>query len=176
MLNEEESSDRQLRAQFRQHWMRSASELLNQPIRSECAKYRQIITSALQADSLVRQRYFQHRDAIALLSQPDVRRKDCDDSKFTIRINVSSSIGILLSKIFSSELDNHIFGWQNGISPHTLPLECKRYKCRMKSFVFADRHRTLSAFWKCIVSASLVSRCIHSSPTDGPSPSNHRRT
>lgn len=112
MLNDEESSDRQLRAQFRQHWSRSASELLNQPIRSECAKYRQIITSALQADSLVRQRYFQHRDGIALLSQPDVGAyavyRLCDDSKFTIiTINVSSSIRILSSKIFSSEIDNH---------------------------------------------------------------------
>lgn len=84
MLSEEESSDRQLRVQFRQHWARTASEVLNQPIRAECTKYRQIITSALQADSLVRQRYFQHRDAIALLSQPDVSRTDFSRIQFEI--------------------------------------------------------------------------------------------
>jgi len=73
-LNEEEASDRQLRAQFRQNWTRTPSDVLNQPIRGECMKYRQIINSALQADSLVRQRYIKNRDAIALLSQPDVSR------------------------------------------------------------------------------------------------------
>lgn len=70
-LNEEEMSDRQLRGQYRQYWTRTPSEVLNQQIRGECASYRKIINSALQADGLVRQRYLKSRDAIGLLSLPD---------------------------------------------------------------------------------------------------------
>src|SRR6218665_1878509 len=74
-FNEEEVSDRQLRAQFRQYWTRTPSEVLNQQIREECTKYRKIINSAQQADIVLKERYFKHKDAtIALLRQPDVSR------------------------------------------------------------------------------------------------------
>ena len=67
---EEELSDRQLRSQLGSHW--SPSEALNAPMREELAKYRTIINNAIGADALVRQRFATNRNAIAVLSQPDV--------------------------------------------------------------------------------------------------------
>jgi len=67
---EEEASDRQLRAKFGIYW--SPSEALNVPMREELAKHRTIITNAIGADALVRQRFATNRNAIAMLSLSDV--------------------------------------------------------------------------------------------------------
>lgn len=81
-LSEEESSDRSLRARYGVQWSLTPSEVLNSPMRQELAKYRTIITNALSADASVHQRFASQRNAIALLSQPDVSslRKAMTDS------------------------------------------------------------------------------------------------
>ena len=71
-LNEEGESDDRLRTQFKERWTRTKSESLTGPLRSEASKYRQIITNAINADGIVKERYNKHRNAIDLLSKPDV--------------------------------------------------------------------------------------------------------
>jgi len=71
VMNEEETSDRQLRSQFRQTWTRTPSESLNAPIRAEANRYRGIINNAVMADSKIKQRFAMHQEAIRLLSQTD---------------------------------------------------------------------------------------------------------
>ena len=73
MLNEEESSDKQLRAQFGERWSRTQSEQLTVAIRAEASKYRTIINNAISADSIVRERFNKHKDCIELLSKSEVR-------------------------------------------------------------------------------------------------------
>jgi len=70
-LDEEQQSDQQLRGQFGEHWSRTPSERLTESIRSEGARYRQIIDNAVNADGIVRERYTQHKDGIELLSRSD---------------------------------------------------------------------------------------------------------
>ena len=75
MLNEEESSDAQLREQFKERWARTPSQKLTEPIKTEGAKYRSIIDNAIQADSVVQQKFASHKQGIELLSKSDV---SCD--------------------------------------------------------------------------------------------------
>jgi programmed cell death 6-interacting protein len=71
-LNEEEQSDKQLRTQFSGRWSRTPSEKLTESIRTEAARYRQIIDNAVNADGVVRQRFAEHREGIDLLSRDNV--------------------------------------------------------------------------------------------------------
>ena len=78
-MGDEEAGDRQLRAQFGPLWSRTPSEVLSAPIRHELARYRSIISNAISSDGMMRQRFSSHRNAIALLSQSDVRASVCRD-------------------------------------------------------------------------------------------------
>ena len=77
MLDEEESSDKQLRGQFKERWTRTPSEKLTGPIRSEGQKYGTILTNAISADGVVKDRFGAHKDNIALLSKSDVSWAPC---------------------------------------------------------------------------------------------------
>ena len=72
MLNEEETSDRQLREQFKERWTRTPSQTLTAPIRSEAQKYRTIINNAMSADKVVKQRFNEHHTGYELLSKTNV--------------------------------------------------------------------------------------------------------
>ena len=72
MLNEEESSDRQLREQFKAQWTRTPSTNLTAPIRSEAEKYRTILNNAMAADKVIKQRFNEHVAGYELLSQSNV--------------------------------------------------------------------------------------------------------
>lgn len=69
MLNEEEQSDEQLRAQFKERWSRTKSDHLNGMFRSNVSKYREIINNAVAADKIVRQKFDNSASYIELLSK-----------------------------------------------------------------------------------------------------------
>jgi len=71
-LNEEEASDAQLKAQFKERWTRTPSTTLTEPIRAEAGKYRTIIDNAVGADRIVRERYSAHKECLQLPSKSDV--------------------------------------------------------------------------------------------------------
>jgi len=72
VLDEEENADKQLRSSHGARWTRTPSERLTESIRTEAARYRQIIDNAVTADGVVRQRYAQHHEGFELLSKSDV--------------------------------------------------------------------------------------------------------
>ncbi|CAN8014036.1 unnamed protein product, partial [Ixodes persulcatus] len=72
LLQEEQDSDRELRGQFKERWTRSASEKLNEPLRNNLNKYKEIIRVAKDADKTVRDKFGKHQRHIEMLSASDV--------------------------------------------------------------------------------------------------------
>ncbi|XP_045712567.1 programmed cell death 6-interacting protein isoform X2 [Phyllostomus hastatus] len=71
LLDEEEATDNDLRAKFKERWQRTASNELYKPLRAEGANFRAVLDKAVQADAQVKERYQSHRDTIALLCKPE---------------------------------------------------------------------------------------------------------
>ncbi|XP_071396832.1 programmed cell death 6-interacting protein isoform X2 [Centroberyx affinis] len=71
MLDDEETTDSELRAKFNQRWNRTPSGDLYKPLRAEGANFRSVLDKAVQADQVVRERYNMHCDMIALLCKPE---------------------------------------------------------------------------------------------------------
>lgn len=71
LLDEEEATDNDLRAKFKDRWQRTPSNDLYKPLRAEGAKFRAVLDKAVQADGQVKERYQSHRDTIALLCKPE---------------------------------------------------------------------------------------------------------
>uniref|UniRef100_A0A674NS02 Programmed cell death 6 interacting protein n=1 Tax=Takifugu rubripes TaxID=31033 RepID=A0A674NS02_TAKRU len=71
MLDEEETTDNDLRAKFNQRWNRTPSGDLYKPLRAEGANFRSILDKAVQADQVVKERYNTHCEMIALLCKPE---------------------------------------------------------------------------------------------------------
>ncbi|XP_065327013.1 programmed cell death 6-interacting protein isoform X2 [Pelmatolapia mariae] len=71
MLDNEETTDNELRTKFSQRWSRTPSGDLYKPLRAEGANFRNILDKAVQADQVVRDRYNTHCDMIALLCKPE---------------------------------------------------------------------------------------------------------
>nr|XP_023410621.1 programmed cell death 6-interacting protein isoform X1 [Loxodonta africana] len=71
LLDEEEASDNDLRAKFKERWQRTPSSDLYKPLRAEGANFRTVLDKAVQADGQVKERYQSHRDTIALLCKPE---------------------------------------------------------------------------------------------------------
>ena len=74
MLDEEASCDSQLSEQFKERWTRTPSQKLTGPMRNEASKYRQILNNAIQADKIVQEKFNKHKEAIMLLTKPEVRK------------------------------------------------------------------------------------------------------
>ncbi|XP_075995462.1 programmed cell death 6-interacting protein isoform X2 [Genypterus blacodes] len=71
ILDEEETTDNELRTKFNQRWNRTPSGDLYKPLRTEGANFRNILDKAVQADQVVKDRYNTHGDMIALLCKPE---------------------------------------------------------------------------------------------------------
>ena len=71
-LNEEQKSDEQLKAQFKERWTRTPSTSLTPPLRDEAGKYRTIINNAVSADKIVQQKFAEHKHGLEQLSRSDV--------------------------------------------------------------------------------------------------------
>ncbi|XP_059206370.1 programmed cell death 6-interacting protein isoform X2 [Centropristis striata] len=71
MLDDEETTDNELRTKFNQRWNRTPSGDLYKPLRAEGANFRNILDKAVQADQVVRDRYTAHCDMITLLCKPE---------------------------------------------------------------------------------------------------------
>uniref|UniRef100_A0A3B4X9J4 Programmed cell death 6 interacting protein n=1 Tax=Seriola lalandi dorsalis TaxID=1841481 RepID=A0A3B4X9J4_SERLL len=71
MLDDEETTDNELRTKFNQRWNRTPSGDLYKPLRAEGTNFRNILDKAVQADQVVRDRYGSHCDMIALLCKPE---------------------------------------------------------------------------------------------------------
>ena len=77
-LNEEQKSDEQLKAQFKERWTRTPSTSLTPPLREEAGKYRTIINNAVSADKIVRQKFAEHKHGLEQLSRSDVSNLLCN--------------------------------------------------------------------------------------------------
>ncbi|XP_070970499.1 programmed cell death 6-interacting protein isoform X2 [Oncorhynchus clarkii lewisi] len=71
MLDDEESTDSELRSKFSQRWNRTPSVDLYKPLRAEGGNFRSVLDKAVQADQVVRERYNAHCEMIALLCKPE---------------------------------------------------------------------------------------------------------
>ncbi|KAM7384194.1 hypothetical protein PAMA_011508 [Pampus argenteus] len=71
MLDDEETTDSELRTKFNQRWNRTPSGDLYKPLRAEGANFRNILDKAVQADQVVKDRYHTHGEMIALLCKPE---------------------------------------------------------------------------------------------------------
>uniref|UniRef100_A0A8C6T8E1 Programmed cell death 6 interacting protein n=1 Tax=Neogobius melanostomus TaxID=47308 RepID=A0A8C6T8E1_9GOBI len=71
MLDDEETTDNELRSKFTQRWNRTPSGDLYKPLRTEGANYRNVLDKAVQADHVVRDRFNTHCEMIALLCKPE---------------------------------------------------------------------------------------------------------
>uniref|UniRef100_A0A8C4Y0H3 BRO1 domain-containing protein n=1 Tax=Gopherus evgoodei TaxID=1825980 RepID=A0A8C4Y0H3_9SAUR len=71
LLSEEEATDNDLRAKFKERWQRTPSSELYKPLRAEGANVSNILDKAIQADGHVKERYQTHRDTISLLCKPE---------------------------------------------------------------------------------------------------------
>nr|XP_039266807.1 programmed cell death 6-interacting protein-like isoform X2 [Styela clava] len=70
MLNEEQTTDDELRAKFGAKWTRTKSSELTVPLRQEIQKYTTIIDNAQKADKIVREKFNTQREGIEMLCMP----------------------------------------------------------------------------------------------------------
>ncbi|XP_050298360.1 programmed cell death 6-interacting protein [Anthonomus grandis grandis] len=97
MLNEEKAADDALRQQFKDKWTRTPSDKLTEMFRSNAAKYRQIITNAIEADRLVQSKFTTHKPMIELLSKPASELESSLPSGNGSSLQNSSSVSTLRS-------------------------------------------------------------------------------
>ncbi|XP_006825362.2 programmed cell death 6-interacting protein-like [Saccoglossus kowalevskii] len=71
LLDKEQSSDDQMRGQFKERWTRVPSQQLTEPLRAEAAKYKGILDNAIQADHIVKEKYNAHKDGFILMNKSE---------------------------------------------------------------------------------------------------------
>nr|XP_002123877.1 programmed cell death 6-interacting protein-like [Ciona intestinalis] len=76
ILNDEQSSDAELREKFGDKWRRKPSAELTVPLRQEMSKYQTIIENAQKADAIIRGKYEDNKEGISLLCLPPDQLKN----------------------------------------------------------------------------------------------------
>uniref|UniRef100_H2YHW8 BRO1 domain-containing protein n=1 Tax=Ciona savignyi TaxID=51511 RepID=H2YHW8_CIOSA len=76
ILNDEQSSDAELREKFGEKWRRKPSAELTLPLRQEMSKYQTIIENAQKADGIIRAKYTDNKVGIELLCLPVEKLKN----------------------------------------------------------------------------------------------------
>ncbi|KAG2465308.1 PDC6I protein, partial [Polypterus senegalus] len=71
ILEEEESTDTELRTKFAQRWQRIPSNELYKPLRTEGGNFRNMLDRAVQADKVVKECYAGHSEMISVLCKPE---------------------------------------------------------------------------------------------------------
>lgn len=71
ILEDEEKSDNELKANLKEKWTRTGSKMLNEPLLTEIRQYEQIIANAIKANNTIEDKYKRHRDSIILLSKSE---------------------------------------------------------------------------------------------------------
>ncbi|XP_072427207.1 programmed cell death 6-interacting protein isoform X3 [Chiloscyllium punctatum] len=71
ILDQEEVTDNELKAKFKERWQRTPSNELYKPLRAEGANLRATLDRAAQADKVVKERYATNSEIIALLCKPE---------------------------------------------------------------------------------------------------------
>ncbi|XP_068157558.1 programmed cell death 6-interacting protein [Drosophila tropicalis] len=91
LLDEERDSDNQLRAQFKERWTRISSDKLTEMFRTNAKKYREVITNAIEADKVVRQKFEANQKGIQLLSlSPEQIQQSLPSASGSVDPNCSS--------------------------------------------------------------------------------------
>lgn len=67
-LAEEKESDNQLRTQFKERWTRTPSDKLTGTFQTNAQKYRNVIDTAVSADTTIREKYDKHKEGMDMLS------------------------------------------------------------------------------------------------------------
>ncbi|XP_069776849.1 programmed cell death 6-interacting protein isoform X2 [Narcine bancroftii] len=71
ILDQEEVTDNELKAKFKERWQRTPSNELYKPLRLEGSNFRSTLDRAVEADKVVRERYGNNSEVIGLLCKPE---------------------------------------------------------------------------------------------------------
>ncbi|XP_061110604.1 programmed cell death 6-interacting protein isoform X2 [Conger conger] len=100
MLDEEETTDNELRAKFNQRWSRTPSGDLYKSLRAEGGNFRSFMDKAAQADQVVKERYSSNCEMIALLCKPEAELTAAIPSANPAKtLQGSEVVGVLRSQL-----------------------------------------------------------------------------
>uniref|UniRef100_A0A8C4LF53 BRO1 domain-containing protein n=1 Tax=Equus asinus asinus TaxID=83772 RepID=A0A8C4LF53_EQUAS len=117
LLDEEEATDSDLRAKFKERWQRTPSNELYKPLRAEGNNFRAVLDKAVQADGQVKERYQSHRDTIALLCKPEPELNAAIPSANPAKTMQGSEVRrCILMWVFYNELTEILVRFQNKCS------------------------------------------------------------
>lgn len=132
MLEQEETTDNNYRAQFKEKWQRSPSSKLTGVFREHVTKYTNIIKNAMDADKKIQRKYADFKELIQLLSQ--------DNSEIQKAIPSGSGNG---SDLLSSPSAKELKSLMNEVEH--LRREREELEENLKSAVFDDMKAKFSA-------------------------------
>ncbi|XP_078072698.1 programmed cell death 6-interacting protein isoform X2 [Mustelus asterias] len=102
VLDQEEITDNDLKAKFKERWKRTPSSELYKPLRTEGANFRTTLDRAVQADKVVRERYATHREIISLLCKPEAELNAAIPSGNPTKSLQGSEVVMLLKTLLAS--------------------------------------------------------------------------
>ncbi|XP_048448290.1 programmed cell death 6-interacting protein-like isoform X2 [Rhincodon typus] len=102
ILDQEEVTDNELKAKFKERWQRTPSNELYKPLRTEGANYRTTLDRAAQADRVVKERYTTNSEIIALLCKPEAELNAAIPSGNPTKSLQGSEVVMLLKTLLAS--------------------------------------------------------------------------